>query len=59
MKKIFLYISAIVVLTTHFAYSQEVDIENFQKVNFKISGGINANSVFYNSNSNSTREPFT
>ncbi len=26
---------------------QEVDIENFKKINFKVTGGINANSVFF------------
>lgn len=42
-----------------FGHAQEIDIENVYKVNFKVSGGINANSVFYSSNSNSSREPFT
>lgn len=49
------------------SYAQEVDLENInkrtkeelQKNPFKISGGIAANSVFYNSNVYSEREPFT
>ncbi|MDY3345639.1 hypothetical protein PG326_10365 [Riemerella anatipestifer] len=49
------------------SYSQEVDLENIgkrtreelKKNPFKISGGISANSVFYNSNVYSGREPFT
>jgi len=47
--------------------AQEVDLENLgkrtkeelKKNPFKISGGISANSVFYNSNVYSGREPFT
>ncbi len=48
-------------------YSQEVDLEHIgkrtlaelKKNPFKISGGISANSVFYNSNVYSSRAPFT
>ncbi|TDM00471.1 MAG: hypothetical protein C4K58_04495 [Flavobacteriaceae bacterium] len=47
--------------------AQEIDLENIgkrtkeqlKKNPFKISGGISANSVFYNSNVYSGREPFT
>ncbi|OWP74910.1 hypothetical protein [Flavobacterium oreochromis] len=40
--------------------SQEVDVESFKKLNFKVTGGINANSVFYNSSGLSNgRMPFT
>jgi hypothetical protein len=50
-----------------FYKAQEVDLENLRKKTkeelkknpFKISGGISANSVFYNSNVYSGREPFT
>lgn len=41
------------------AYTQSVDLETVTKTNFKVTGGINANSVFYNSNVDSGREPFT
>lgn len=50
-----------IILLSHSITSiaQEVDIENFKKINFRITGGINVNSVFYNSNSINNREPFT
>ncbi|MFK7048833.1 hypothetical protein FLACOL_01498 [Flavobacterium columnare] len=38
---------------------QEVDIENFKKINFKVTGGINANSVFFATNGSNNRLPFT
>lgn len=40
-------------------YSQDVDLENFYKPNFKVTGGVNANMIFYNSNMQDSREPFT
>lgn len=40
-------------------YSQNVDLESFYKPNFKVSGGVNANMMFYNSNMPNAREPFT
>jgi hypothetical protein len=40
-------------------YAQSVDLENFYKPNFKVTGGINANAIFYNSNGNNSRDPFT
>jgi hypothetical protein len=50
-----------------FSYAQEIDLENIgkrtketlKKNPFKISGGISANSIFYASDNNSSREPFT
>lgn len=50
-----------IILLSHSITSiaQEVDIENFKKINFRITGGINVNSVFYNTNSINNREPFT
>lgn len=41
------------------SYSQDVDLETFYKPNFKITGGVNANMIFYNSNQQNSREPFT
>lgn len=46
-------------LFTKNTYSQQVDLENFYKPNFKVTGGINANTVFYNSKQQNSREPFT
>jgi hypothetical protein len=40
-------------------YSQDVDLESFYKPNLKVTGGINANTIFYNSNEQSSREAFT
>ncbi|WP_264529068.1 hypothetical protein [Flavobacterium sp. N502540] len=44
-------------------YAQDVDLENFYKPNFKVTGNVNANMMYYNSNSNTNapnaREPFT
>ncbi|WP_421498033.1 hypothetical protein [Flavobacterium columnare] len=39
--------------------AQEVDIENFKKINLKVTGGINANSVFFATNGANNRLPFT
>lgn len=48
------------VLINAICFAQNVDIESFKKVNFKVSGGINANSIYYQTNAaNNTREPFT
>ncbi len=40
-------------------YSQNVDLESFYKPNFKVTGGVNANLMYYNSNQQNSREPFT
>lgn len=40
-------------------YAQDVDLENFYKPNFKVTGNINANMMYYNSNVENGREPFT
>ncbi|MBF7093168.1 hypothetical protein IUY40_16675 [Flavobacterium sp. ALJ2] len=40
-------------------YSQDVDLETFYKPNFKVTGGINTNMIFYNSNQENSRDPFT
>lgn len=53
------YLSSIVLLHCISLQSQEVDVENFKNINFKITGGINANSIFYTSNNISSRVPFT
>jgi hypothetical protein len=40
-------------------YAQDVDLENFYKPNFKVTGNVNANMMYYNSNMPNAREPFT
>lgn len=42
-------------------YAQDVDLENFYKPNFKVTGNVNANMMYYTSNSDmqNSREPFT
>ncbi|SNA88402.1 hypothetical protein [Flavobacterium psychrophilum] len=59
MKKLKYYLTFVLLLQILLCQSQEVDLENFKKINFKITGGINANSVFYSSNSSNSRAPFT
>lgn len=69
MKKIYFKSFLVLFLTSTFILgrAQEMDLENLGKKTmeqlkknpFKISGGISANSVFYNSNVYSGREPFT
>ena len=69
MKKMYFKSLLILFFTSAFIVgnAQEVDLENLgkrtkeelKKNPFKISGGISANSVFYNSNVYSGREPFT
>jgi hypothetical protein len=49
----------ILLLISSNGYSQEVDLESFYKPNFKVTGGVSANTIFYGSNTNSSREPFT
>ncbi|MTD69584.1 hypothetical protein GKZ86_09830 [Flavobacterium sp. LC2016-13] len=46
-------------LVTKNSYSQDVDLESFYKPNFKVTGGVNANMIFYNSNQQNSREPFS
>lgn len=68
MRKIYIKsLFLILMLAVTRIYSQEVDLEHIgkrtlaelKKNPFKISGGISANSVFYNSNVYSSRAPFT
>jgi len=40
-------------------YAQDVDLENFYKPNFKVTGNVNANMMYYKSNGQNSREPFT
>lgn len=42
-------------------YAQDVDLENFYKPNFKVTGNVNANMMYYTSNADTqnSREPFT
>lgn len=41
-------------------YAQDVDLENFYKPNFKVTGNVNANMMYYTSNNmQNSREPFT
>jgi len=53
------FLVALLFLIGKNAYSQDVDLETFYKPNFKVTGGVNANMIFYNSNQNSYREPFS
>lgn len=69
MKKIYMrtLMMLLSILSCQSLWSQDVDLENIGKKTmeelkknpFKISGGISANAVFYNSNVYSSREPFT
>ena len=49
----------LMLLVTKKSYSQDVDLENIYKPKFKVTGGINANTIFYTSNQDSSREPFS
>ncbi|MFH7015153.1 hypothetical protein [Flavobacterium sp. FlaQc-47] len=40
-------------------YAQDVDLENFYKPNFKVTGNVNANMMYYTSSMPNAREPFT
>ncbi len=40
-------------------YAQDVDLENFYKPNFKVTGNVNANMMYYTSDMPNSREPFT
>lgn len=53
------FLVALLFLIGKNGYSQDVDLETFYKPNFKVTGGVNANMIFYNSNQNSSREPFS
>ncbi|WP_343617809.1 hypothetical protein [Flavobacterium sp.] len=53
------FILGLLFLISKSGYSQEVDLETFYKPNFKVTGGVNANMIFYNSNQQNSREPFT
>lgn len=50
---------ALLLLVTKNGFAQNVDLENFYKPNLKVTGGVNANMIFYNSNQQNSREPFT
>jgi len=58
MKKIgFLFI---LVFSTKTIQAQHMDIEAMMKdTKLKVNGGINANAMFYNSNMDQNRDPFT
>lgn len=49
---------ALLCLISTVSYAQDVDLETFYKPKFKVTGGVNANAIFYNSNQQSSREPF-
>jgi hypothetical protein len=61
VKRKYLFTLSIVIVffISRNVYAQNVDFETIYKPNFKVTGGINANAVFYNSNQNSSRKPFT
>jgi len=40
-------------------YAQNIDLENFYKPNLKVTGVVNANLMYYNTNQPNPREPFT
>lgn len=49
-----------ILIFTFKGYSQHLDFEAIVKENkFKVNGGLNANAMFYNSNSQNNRDPFT
>ena len=39
--------------------SQSIDLENLHQPNFKVGGAFSANTIFYESNANNGRDPFT
>jgi hypothetical protein len=51
-KYLFALVIIVFFLISRKGYAQNVDLENFYKPNFKVTGGINANAIFYNSNGN-------
>lgn len=58
MMRIVLLVSILLLSVT--ANAQHMDIEAMMKdTKFKVNGGINANAMFYNSNADQNREPFT
>lgn len=58
MMRIVLLVSVLLLSVT--ANAQHMDIEAMMKdTKFKVNGGINANAMFYNSNADQNREPFT
>ncbi len=59
MIKIKTYLFFVLMLQTLVSHSQELDLNQFNKINFKVTGGVNASSVFYTSNTANNREPFT
>jgi hypothetical protein len=60
MKKFLLLLLAYFSHINSEIYAQNVDLEGFKKANFKVTGGINANSVYYDTDApNNSREPFT
>ncbi|MEP6929245.1 MAG: hypothetical protein ABI850_04500 [Flavobacterium sp.] len=59
-KKILLWLCIVFVCCIcNKGYSQDVDLENFYKPNFKVTGNVNANMMYYTSNMQNSREPFT
>jgi hypothetical protein len=59
-KKILLWLCVVFVCCIcRTAYAQDVDLENFYKPNFKVTGNVNANMMYYTSNMQNEREPFT
>jgi hypothetical protein len=60
MKKIILLLIGYSSLSFIEVYAQQVDLEGFKKVNFKVTGGVNANSIYYDTDApNNARDPFT
>jgi hypothetical protein len=60
MKQIVVILSTCLFLVCTTVHAQEIDIEGFKKANFKLTGGINGSSIYYNTDAaNNSREPFT
>jgi hypothetical protein len=60
MKKIILLFIVYCGFTSLDLNAQQVDLEGFKKANFKVTGGINANSIYYDTDApNNARDPFT
>jgi len=59
-KKILIWLSIVLVcFICSKGHAQDVDLENFYKPNFKVTGNVNANMMYYNSSMPNAHEPFT
>ena len=59
-KKIFFWLCIVFVCCIcREGYAQDVDLQSFYKPNFKVTGTVNANMMYYNSSMQNSREPFS